>query len=50
MDYEGALKIFDAVEGVQGRKPRVVLVSAVDVRDPDMPPPPHYVRFPRSFY
>lgn len=44
MDYEGALKIFDAVEGVQGRKPRVVLVSAVDVRDPDTPPPPHYVR------
>ena len=43
VDYEGALKIFDAVEGVQGEKPLLILVSAVDVRDPDKIPA-HYVR------
>jgi len=43
VDYEGALKIFDAVESVQGEKPLLILVSAVDVRDPDKIPA-HYVR------
>jgi putative NADH-flavin reductase len=43
VDYEGALKIFDAIEGVQGEKPLLILVSAVDVRDPDKIPA-HYVR------
>ena len=43
MDYEGALKIFDAIEGVQGEKPLLILVSAVDVRDPNKIPT-HYVR------
>ena len=43
VDYEGALKIFDAVEGVQGEKPLLILVSAVDVRDPEKIPA-HYVR------
>ena len=43
VDYEGALKIFDAVEGVSGEKPLLILVSAVDVRDPDKIPA-HYVR------
>ncbi|KDQ56023.1 hypothetical protein JAAARDRAFT_318144 [Jaapia argillacea MUCL 33604] len=33
VDYEGALKVFDAIEAVQGSKPRLILVSAVDVRD-----------------
>ncbi|KAF5347244.1 hypothetical protein D9756_009927 [Leucocoprinus leucothites] len=34
VDYEGAVKVFDAIEGVNGdKKPRLVLVSAVDVRD-----------------
>lgn len=33
VDYEGALKVFDAIEAVQGKKPRLILVSAVDVRD-----------------
>ncbi|KAF8574424.1 NAD(P)-binding protein [Ramaria rubella] len=35
VDYEGAVKVFDAVEGVQGDKPRVILVSAIDTRNPD---------------
>lgn len=43
VDYEGALKVFDAIEGVAGKKPRLVLVSAVDVRNPDGPVPSHYV-------
>jgi nucleoside-diphosphate-sugar epimerase len=42
VDYEGALKIFDAIEGVQGPvKPRLILVSALDVRDPEKIPT-HY--------
>ena len=43
VDYEGALKIFDAIEGVEGEKPLLILVSAVDIRDPDKIPA-HYVR------
>lgn len=43
VDYEGALKIFDAIEGVQGEKPLLILVSAVDIRNPDKIPA-HYVR------
>ncbi|KAF8509026.1 NAD(P)-binding protein [Hysterangium stoloniferum] len=35
VDYEGAVKVFDAVEGIQGEKPRVILVSAIDARNPD---------------
>ncbi|KAL1727456.1 NADH(P)-binding-domain-containing protein [Schizophyllum commune] len=42
VDYEGAVKVFDAIEAVEGPKPRLILVSAVDVRDPTKPPPPHY--------
>ena len=43
VDYEGAVKVFDAIEGVEGAKPRLVLVSAIDVRDVNADPPPHYV-------
>jgi nucleoside-diphosphate-sugar epimerase len=47
VDYEGAVKIFDAIENVVlegGKKnPRLVLVSAIDVRDPEKVPE-HYVR------
>ncbi|KAG6840009.1 hypothetical protein C0991_009641 [Blastosporella zonata] len=43
VDYEGALKVFDAIEAVHGAKPRLILVSAIDVRDPDKIPA-HYVR------
>lgn len=42
VDYEGAIKVFDAVEGVNGPKPRLVMVSVIDSRNPDKIPP-HYV-------
>jgi len=41
VDYEGALKVFDGIEAVKGAKPRLILVSAVDVRDPEKIPA-HY--------
>jgi hypothetical protein len=43
VDYEGAVKVYDAIEAVHGDKPRLVVVSAVDVGNPDVIPP-HYVR------
>lgn len=43
VDYEGAIKVFDAIEGINGPKPRLILVSAIDIRDPDKIPA-HYVR------
>ena len=43
VDYEGAVKVFDAIEAVEGDKPRLVLVSAIDVRNMNAPPPPHDV-------
>ena len=46
VDYEGALKIFDAIELVKGPKPRVIMVSAIDVRDRSTTKPPHYVGHP----
>ncbi|TRM68595.1 NADH(P)-binding-domain-containing protein [Schizophyllum amplum] len=42
VDYQGAVKVFDALEAVEGPKPRLILVSAIDVRDASKPPPPHY--------
>lgn len=47
VDYEGALKVFDAIENVSGTKPFLILVSAIDVRNPDIIPE-HYVRLHRS--
>ncbi|KAJ7161149.1 NADH(P)-binding-domain-containing protein [Mycena filopes] len=41
VDYEGAVKVFDAIEGVQGARPRLILVSAIDIRDPEKIPA-HY--------
>ncbi|KAI0766409.1 NADH(P)-binding-domain-containing protein [Trametes elegans] len=41
IDYEGALKVYDAIEAVDGPKPRLIVVSAVDIRDPDTVPA-HY--------
>ncbi|KAJ7674257.1 NADH(P)-binding-domain-containing protein [Mycena rosella] len=41
VDYEGALKVFDAIEAVEGTRPRLVLVSALDIRDPNKIPA-HY--------
>ena len=43
VDYDGALKVFDAIENVVGAKPRLIHLSAVDVRNPDKYPS-HYVR------
>src|ERR1700722_16234987 len=34
VDYEGALKVFDAIERVEGPKPRLILVSTFDANDP----------------
>lgn len=45
IDYEGALKVYDAIEGIPGSKPRLILVSAVDIRDPNKIPE-HYVSAP----
>lgn len=44
VDYEGAVKIFDAIEGVNAtkKKPFLILVSGVDIRDPNKIPA-HYV-------
>jgi hypothetical protein len=42
VDYEGAVKVFDAIEGVKGPKPRLITVSSIDVRDPEKVPA-HYV-------
>ncbi|KAL5479107.1 hypothetical protein ACEPAI_2395 [Sanghuangporus weigelae] len=41
VDHEGALKVFDAIELVSGQKPRLIIVSAIDVRDPNVIPA-HY--------
>ncbi|KAJ7258048.1 NADH(P)-binding-domain-containing protein [Mycena haematopus] len=41
VDYEGAVKVFDAIEAVKGTRPRLILVSAIDIRDPNKIPP-HY--------
>ncbi|GAB1521068.1 hypothetical protein RhiTH_004159 [Rhizoctonia solani] len=41
VDYNGALKIFDAIDGVNGKKPRLVLVSGLDVGNED--------RFPEHY-
>ncbi|KAJ7153412.1 NADH(P)-binding-domain-containing protein [Mycena crocata] len=41
VDYEGALKVFDALEAVEEPRPRLILVSAIDIRDPNKIPA-HY--------
>ncbi|KAJ7258049.1 NADH(P)-binding-domain-containing protein [Mycena haematopus] len=41
VDYEGAVKVFDAIEAVNGTRPRLILVSVIDIRDPNVIPP-HY--------
>ncbi|KAL8278750.1 hypothetical protein RQP46_008819 [Phenoliferia psychrophenolica] len=42
VDLEGAVKVFDAIETVEGPKPRLLLVSALDTRDMSKPPPAYY--------
>lgn len=44
VDQEGAIKVFDAIEGIEGEeKPKLILVGALDTRDLSQPPPEHYV-------
>ncbi|GFZ46665.1 hypothetical protein JCM24511_03885 [Saitozyma sp. JCM 24511] len=40
VDYEGAVKVFDALEAANVR--RLLYVGAIDVRDKTQPPPQHY--------
>ncbi|TRM67453.1 NADH(P)-binding-domain-containing protein [Schizophyllum amplum] len=42
VDYRGAVKVFDALEAVEGPKPRLILLSSIDARDASKPPPAHY--------
>jgi len=45
VDYEGAVKVFDAIEGMDGEtKPRLILVSALHVLKDPSKLPKHYVR------
>lgn len=46
VDYEGAVKVFDAVQAVKGTKPHLILVSAIDLRDSEKIPA-HYVSCPQ---
>ncbi|CAE6427181.1 unnamed protein product [Rhizoctonia solani] len=41
VDFHGAVKIFDAIDGMNGKKPRLVLVSGLDVGNED--------RFPEHY-
>ncbi|KAH8115118.1 NAD-binding protein [Phellopilus nigrolimitatus] len=41
VDYEGAVKVFDAIELVKSARPRLIMVSAIDIRDPNTIPA-HY--------
>ncbi|CCO34179.1 UPF0659 protein [Rhizoctonia solani AG-1 IB] len=41
VDFNGAVKVFDAIDGVNGKKPRLVLVSGLDVGNED--------RFPEHY-
>ena len=42
VDFDGAVKTFEAITAVEGPKPRLILVSCIDVRDTTKVPP-HYV-------
>jgi uncharacterized protein YbjT (DUF2867 family) len=48
VDYEGALRVFDALQAVKEPRPRLILVSAIDIRDPNTIPA-HYVRVHLAF-
>ncbi|KAJ7258053.1 NADH(P)-binding-domain-containing protein [Mycena haematopus] len=43
VDWDGAVKVFDAIEAVKGTPPRLILVSAIDIRDPNKIPA-HYTK------
>ncbi|KAG8892854.1 hypothetical protein FRC01_013915, partial [Tulasnella sp. 417] len=42
VDYQGSIMIYDALEAVSGKKPRLIMISALDIRAPDAPFPDHY--------
>ncbi|KAI0085029.1 NADH(P)-binding-domain-containing protein [Irpex rosettiformis] len=45
VDEEGAIKVFDAIESLGAsveERPRLILVSAIDIRDPSKGYPAHY--------
>ncbi|GAA5975660.1 hypothetical protein JCM5350_002683 [Sporobolomyces pararoseus] len=47
VDQQGAIKVFDAIERIEEsaegeRKPKLILVGALDTRDLNKPPPKHY--------
>ncbi|GAA6008591.1 hypothetical protein JCM10207_007169 [Rhodosporidiobolus poonsookiae] len=42
VDEEGAIKVMDAIEQLEGEKPKFVLVGAIDTRDMSKPPPSYY--------
>ncbi|GJN87604.1 hypothetical protein Rhopal_000559-T1 [Rhodotorula paludigena] len=44
VDELGAIKVFDALDQLTGPKPYLVLVGAIDTRDPSKPPPSHYTQ------
>ena len=49
VDEDGAVKVFDAIESLEGdteKRPRLILLSSLDVRDASKPHPAHYVRRP----
>jgi uncharacterized protein YbjT (DUF2867 family) len=50
VDYEGALKVFNAIEKVVHPKPRLILVSAIDIRMDEENFPAHYVRCISVFF
>jgi hypothetical protein len=41
-DYDGTIKVYDAIEAVAGPKPRLIMLSGVDIRDVSKVPE-HYV-------
>ncbi|CAK5271281.1 unnamed protein product [Mycena citricolor] len=43
VDFDGAVKVFDALEAGEEPRPRLVLVSCMDVRDPEKVPA-HYTQ------
>lgn len=43
VDHHGAVKVFDAIEQLEeASRPRVLVVSALGVRDTSKPPPAHW--------
>ena len=42
IDYDIPLKVFDAIELINGEKPRLIMISSLDVRDRSVRPA-HYV-------